>query len=39
MSDMTLVFVILAFTIVLFVWGRLLSELVAVGSLLAQAPP
>jgi di/tricarboxylate transporter len=35
MSDMTLVFVILAFTIVLFVWGRLPSELVAVGSLLA----
>jgi di/tricarboxylate transporter len=35
MSDMTIVFVILAFTIVLFVSGRLPSELVAVGSLLA----
>ena len=35
MSDMTTVFLILAVTIVLFVWGRLPSDLVALGSLLA----
>ncbi len=35
MDDMTVVFSILGITIVLFVWGRLPSDLVAVGSLLA----
>ena len=35
MSDMTAVFVILGITIALFIWGRLSSDLVAMGSLLA----
>jgi di/tricarboxylate transporter len=35
LSDMTAVFLILGATIVLFVWGRFSSDLVAVGSLLA----
>jgi di/tricarboxylate transporter len=35
MSELSLVFLILGVTIALFVWGRLPSDLVAVGSLLA----
>ena len=35
MSDMAVVFLILGITIALFVWGRLPSDLVAIGSLLA----
>ncbi len=35
MSDMSVVFVILGLTIAFFVWGRLPSDLVAIGSLLA----
>jgi di/tricarboxylate transporter len=35
MSDMTLVFLILSATIALFVWGKIPSDLVAIGSLLA----
>ena len=35
MSDMTLTFIILAVTMVLFVWGRFQPDLVAVASLLA----
>ncbi len=35
MSDMAITFIILGVTVLLFVWGRLESDLVAVGSLLA----
>lgn len=35
MSDMTITFIILGVTIVLFVWGRWQPDLVAIGSLLA----
>ena len=35
MSDMTITFIILAITMVLFIWGRWQPDLVAVGSLLA----
>ena len=35
MSDMTAVFLILGVTIALFVWGRISSDVVAIGSLLA----
>jgi di/tricarboxylate transporter len=35
MSEMTITFIILAVTVVLFVWGRWQPDLVAVGSLLA----
>jgi len=35
MSDMTITFLILGVTIVLFMWGRWHPDLVAVGSLLA----
>ena len=34
MSDMAVAFIILGVTIALFVWGRLPSDLVAIGSLL-----